>query len=154
MALVETLFLASTIVSAGGEFLAGIGAKQSADLNAYNIETQRILSEAEARARSNARMEEYRSNLSSNIASFAAAGRDIGGTDRSVKAFLEKQRDVAFSDVSRSEFMGDLEAKKLTAQAASVRREGRARAIAGSINAFTTLAGGLTDYQNIRIGAD
>lgn len=149
--MLEFLMLGSSIVSAGGSVLGGFGAQSSAELNAYNIETQRILSEAEAKARSNQRMEEYRSNLSSNIASFAAAGRDIGGMDRSVKAFLDRQKEIAFTDVSRSEFMGQQESARLQAEATATRREGQARAISGTINAFTTLAGGLYDYQQIKI---
>ena len=50
--MIPQLMLASTLVSAGGSLLSGIGAKKSADLDAYNIETQRILSEAEANDRS------------------------------------------------------------------------------------------------------
>ncbi len=151
--MIPALFLASSAISAGGSLLGGIGAKKSADLEAYNIETQRILSEAEAKARSNQRMEEYRSNLSANIASFAAAGRDIGGLDRSVKAFLERQKEIAFTDVSRSEFMSEQESARLRAEAAATRREGKARAISGAIGAFTTLAGGLYDYNQIKIGS-
>lgn len=151
--MIETLFLASSLVSAGGSLLGGIGARKSAELDAYNIETQRILSEAEAKARSNQRMEEYRSNLSANIASFSAAGRDIGGMDRSVKAFLDRQREVAFTDVARSEFMAEQESARLRAEAAATRSEGKARAVSGAIGAFTTIAGGLYDYNQIRVGS-
>ena len=151
--MIPQLFLASSLISAGGSLLGGIGAKKSAELAAYNVETQRILGEAEARARSNQRMEEYRANLSANIASFAAAGRDIGGMDRSVKAFLDKQREIAFTDVARSEFMSEQESARLRAEAAATRREGKARAVSGAIGAFTTIAGGLYDYNQIRIGS-
>ena len=151
--LIPQLMLASTLVSAGGSLLSGIGAKKSANLDAYNIETQRILSEAEAKDRSNRRMEEYRSNLSANIASFSAAGRDIGGMDRSVKAFLDRQREVAFKDVARSEFMSEQESAKMRAEAAATRSEGKARLASATINAFTTVAGGLSGYNKIKLGS-
>lgn len=150
--MIPMLMLGSSLISAGGSLLGGIGAKKSAELDAYNIETQRILSEAEAKARSNQRMEEYRSNLSANIASFSAAGRDIG-SDRSVKAFLDRQREIAFTDVSRSEFMSEQESARLRAQAAATRAEGRAQMASAAIGAFTTIAGGLYDYNQIRIGS-
>ena len=42
------LMLASTAVSAGGQILGGIGEKKSADLNAFNIETDKKLNKAQA----------------------------------------------------------------------------------------------------------
>ena len=146
--MIPQLMLASSLISAGGSLLGGIGAKKSAELDAYNIETQRILSEAEAKNRSNQRMDEYRFNLSANIASFAAAGRDIGGMDRSVKAFLDRQKEVAFTDVARSEFMSEQESARMRAEA-----EGKARLASAAIGAFTTIAGGLYDYNQIRVGS-
>ena len=151
--MITQLMLASSLISAGGSLLGGIGAKKSAELDAYNIETQRILSEAEAKNRSNQRMDEYRFNLSANIASFAAAGRDIGGMDRSVKAFLDRQKEVAFTDVARSEFMSEQESARMRAEAAATRSEGKARLASAAIGAFTTIAGGLYDYNQIRVGS-
>ena len=141
--------LLATAVSAAGQLAAGAGARQSAQLNAYNIETERELSKTEAINRHNDRLEQYRSNLSSNIASFAAMGRDVGA-DRSVGAFLEKQKKVATSDTARSDFMGAMEAMKLTSQAAATRTEGRAQQASAAIGAFTTVLGGLHRYQQTK----
>ena len=146
----QFLTLASAAVSAGGSLLGGIGAKKSADLDAYNIKTQQILGESEAIDQSNRRMEEYKYNLSSNIANFFAAGRDVG-SDRSVKAFLDRQKEVAMEDVATSERMKFLESGRMKAEAASVRTEGKARMASATINAFTTMAGGLYQYNQIKI---
>jgi hypothetical protein len=170
-----TLFLASSAISAGAQVAGGIGAARTAKFNAwqtefagrlegFNIETERKLSMAEAAQRHNDRLELYRENLSSNIASFAAAGRDIGGQDRSVARFLERQKEVAAGDTKRSDFMAQITSQKMQAEAlsakaggeqraAAIRAEGKAQAISSMIGAFTTVAGGLYQYDLIRTPA-
>lgn len=140
--------LASSAVGAAGQLAAGQAQRRAADLNAFNIETDRVRSQAEALQRHNDRLEQYRSNLSANIASFSAAGRDI--SDRSVKAFLEKQKQIAADDTKRSDFMGFAEAARLRQEATATRIEGRAQQQAATIGAFTTLASGLSDYYRTR----
>lgn len=143
------MMLVSAGVSAGGQVMAGRSAKDAAELNAYNIETQKLVGETEAIQRHNDRLEQYRSNLSANIASFAAKGRDVG-QDRSVAAFLERQKEIASSDTTRSDFMGMMESLKASSEAAAVRSEGRAQQTSAMIGAFTTLVGGLYKYQQTR----
>ena len=169
------LFLASSAVSGAAQVAGGIGAARTAKFNAwqtefsgrldaFNIETERKLSNLEAAQRHNDRLELYRENLSANIASFAAAGRDIGGQDRSVTAFLQRQREVAAGDTSRSDLMANMASVKMMAQglsaaasgrqrAAAMRAEGRAAAISGAVGAFTTIAGGLYQYNQIKVPA-
>jgi len=144
-----TMMLLASGVQAGSSILGGIGAKKAADLNAFSLETERKLGEAEALQRSNDRMELYRSNLSANIASFAAQGRDIGA-DRSVSAFLNKQREIAVSDTARSDFMSMMQSMQLTQKAAAVRTEGRASLVAGFTDAFTTMAGAQNKYSQTK----
>jgi len=140
-------------ISAGASILGGIGAKKSADLNAFNIETERKLSEVEAVQNNNDRMDLYRSNLSANIASFAAQGRDVGA-DRSVSAFLDKQREIAVSDTGRSDFMAMMKGMQLTAQAAATRREGRSAMISGFVEGLTTGAQGYNKYGKTTVPKD
>lgn len=156
--------LGSSVLSFFGQIGAGGAARASAELNAYgaminayNIETERELARVEAMQRHNDRLEQYRSNLSANIASFAASGRDIGGQDRSVAAFLERQKEIATSDTARSDFMAEIQKMQLTSQAAGeraraygMRAEGRAAQQSAVIGAFTTLAGGLYRYNQVR----
>ena len=145
----QFLMLAATAVSAAGQMAAGAAAKKAADLNAFNIETDRVRSQTEALQRHNDRLEQYRSNLSANIASFAAMGRDIGA-DRSVGALLTRQKQIAADDTRRSDFMGWAESTKMAQQARAERIEGRARQQAATIGAFTTLASGLYSYGQIK----
>lgn len=169
----QFLFLAATALSAGAQVAGGIGANRTAKFNAwqsefagrldgFNIETERKLSMAEAAQRHNDRLELYRENLSANVASFAAAGRDVGGQDRTVAAFLQKQQDVAAGDTKRSDFMAQIQSQKLQAEslsavaegrqrAAAIRAEGRAQTFSSIVGAFTTVAGGLYQYQQIKL---
>jgi hypothetical protein len=169
----QFLGLASAIVGAGAQLSAGRAAAQAANFNAqqaefagrlesFNIETERKLSMAEAAQRHNDRLQIYSENLSSNIASFAASGRDIGGADRSVSAFLDRQKEIAGGDVARSDFMAQITSQKLQAEslaakaggeqrAATIRAEGRAMQTSSMIGAFTTLAGGLYQYNQVRM---
>lgn len=149
MALLPFMMLASTAVSAAGQIAAGNAARSAGELNAYNIETDRVRSQAEALQRHNDRLEQYRSNLSANIASFAAQGRDVGA-DRSVAAFLERQKQIAADDTARSDFMGAAQAAKLMQQATTERIEGRAKQTAATVGAFTSLASGLYRYGQVK----
>lgn len=137
------LFLAAaTALTAYGQISAGKAENEAAKRDAYNLETDRIMSQAQAQQQSNRRLELYRSNMSSNIAQFAASGRDIGA-DRSVAAFLEKQKEVAASDVSDIQRMGRLQASKLRMQSTTAIMEGVAAETAGYIAGYTTIASGL-----------
>jgi len=169
--MIQFLMLAATAVSAGAQIAGGIGASKTAAfdswqtefqgrLNGFNIETERQLYMAEASQTSNDRLEMYRQNLSSNIASFAASGRDVGGQDRSVANFLQKQKEIAGEDIKRVATMADLNSRKLQAEslsataegvqrAAAIRAEGQAQAISSMIGAFSTVAGGLYQYNQI-----
>ena len=143
--------LVAAAISASGQMAAGQAAKEGADLDAFNIETQREVSKAEALQRHNDRLEQYNLNRKANIAAFYASGADVR-MDKSVGAFLKRQQEIATEDTKRSDFMGAMEAMKLQQQATATRVEGRARKQAAMIGAFTTMAQGIADYQDTKGG--
>jgi hypothetical protein len=136
-------------IGAVGQIAAGQAAEESAKLDAFNIETQKELAKTESLQRHNDRLEQYRYNVKANIAAFSAMGRDVGD-DRSVSAFLERQKEVATQDTRRSDLMGVFEAMKLQQQATTTRIEGRARRQSATIAAFTTMAQATADYRDTR----
>lgn len=168
------LLLAATAVSAGASVVGGISANRTAKFNAwqaefagrlegFNIETERKLNMAEAAQRHNDRLDLYRENLSANIATFSAAGRDVGGQDRTVAAFLARQEEVAAGDTSRSDFMAQITSQKMQAEsmsaiaegkqrAAAITAEGRGQMVSSIVGAFSTIAGGLNQYNQIKTG--
>ena len=142
--------LGLTAFSAINQMNVGDDEKTTADLNAYNLETDKRRGDIEARQRHNDRLDAYRSNLSTNVAAFYAMGRDAS-SDKSVQAFLERNRETATRDTARSDFMGAAEGMKIMQAARSTRQEGRARQSAAYVNAFTSLGSGLTSYYKTRV---
>ena len=135
------LAFGSKVVQAGAMASAGRAQRKAAELDAFNTETEKKRSKVSALQRHNDRLELYRTNLASNLAAFR--GRD----DASVRAFLDRQKEIAFEDTARSDLMGMFEQAKLQQQATTIRVEGRAREQAAKVKAFTTLMGGLMDFQ-------
>ena len=136
------LSFGSKVVQAGAMAAAGRAQRKAAELDAFNTETEKKRSKVSALQRHNDRLELYRTNLASNIATFR--GRD----DASVKAFLDRQKEIAFEDTARSDLMGMFEQAKLQQQATTIRVEGRAREQAAKIKAFTTLMSGMMEFQD------
>ena len=144
--------LGSTALSAFGQLSAGQAQKEAAELDAFNIETDRELGKAQAIANSNNRLEAYRQNMSTNIASFAASGRDIGA-DRSVSAFMQRQKEIVGKDLKSNATMALMEANKATSQANAVRAEGRAAKKSATIGALTSIASGAFQYYSVKTAA-
>lgn len=140
------LMLASTALSVGGQIAAGVGAQRTSELNAYNTETEAELGKAQAMQMAQARIDEYESASSANLASFAAAGRDIG-SDRSVKAFMDKQKEIIGKDIGRMGTQAQMELMKGRQQAAAERTAGRAAKTASLFSAASTATSGLYKYQ-------
>lgn len=132
-----------------GSILGGIGAKQEADLEAFNIETERKFNSASASQAARARMDEYDSATATNLASFAAAGRDIG-SDRSIKAFLDKQKEVASEDVGRIQKQETRQSNQYIAEAARTKRSGKTALASSLFQAAGQAAGGYYKYQDVK----
>lgn len=127
----------SSVVGFMGQMAAGRAQQEAKEKEAFQIETEKVLSEVEARQRHNDRLEQYRLNTKANIAAFSATGRDIGGT--TVTAFMQRQKEIAAQDVQRSDLMGMFEAMKLQQAASTARAEGRAARQSATIRAYTRL---------------
>ena len=140
------LMLGSTAISVFGQLSAGQAAKEASELNAFGIETEAELGKAQAMQMAQARMDEYESASSANLASFAAAGRDIG-SDRSVKAFMDKQKEIIGKDIGRMGTQSQMELMKGRQQAAAERTAGRAAKTASLFSAAETATSGLYKYQ-------
>lgn len=145
------LLLIATAIKAGGTILGGIGAKQEAELTAFNIETEKRQNQVAAMQQARARRDEYDLATSSNIAAFSAAGRDITA-DRSVQAFLEKQKEVAAQDIGRIATQTNVEDLRSDMMAMAARRQGRNALYASLFSAAGTVGEGL--YRAEQVGTD
>lgn len=139
----EIFGLFSGLVQASAMASAGADARKAAELDAFNIETDKKRSKIEAMQRHNDRLEQYRNNTATNISTF---GANLNRADASVETFLNRQKEIAFEDVRRSDLMGMFEQAKLQQQATATRIEGRARQQAANIRAFTTATNAIMDY--------
>ena len=89
-----------SLLSAAAQLQAGKVRQRAAETNAFNIETDRVLNKAAAINAANERDRQFKFADSANKALISASGRDISGRDRSVEAFLERNRETAFKDIS------------------------------------------------------
>ena len=142
-------FATLSAIQVFGTILGGIGAKQEADLEAFNIETERKFNSAAASQQARARMDEYDSATATNLASFAAAGRDIG-SDRSVEAFLAKQREVATEDVGRIKDQEERTSNQYLAEQARAKRSGKTALASSLFSAAGQAASSYSQYQNVK----
>jgi len=143
------MMIGSSAVSAVGQIAAGQAQKQASDLNAFQIETDKEMNKVQALQASRARREEYDLATSTNVAAFSAAGRDVG-TDRSVEAFLERQKEVIAQDVSRIDQQTQFENMKASMAAMAERRRGRNALSAAMFSAVGTASEGIYRYQTTR----
>lgn len=141
--------LLSSGISAIGQMAAGQAAQRSAELNAFNTETDKVRVKIQTLQNARDRREEYISNTATNNSMFSAMGRDIS-SDPSVRAFLEKQKTTLKEDTDRITYMGQAKMAKLTQEATATRVEGRARRQAATIGALTTITAGINDYQTVK----
>lgn len=146
------LGLLSTGLSAFGQLAGGMAAKQSAELEAFNIETQRITNRIEAQQRHNDRVEQFSSNLATNLANLAASGRDIS-TGKSVEAFLNRQTEIVGRDINRSDFMGMMQDLTLAQEKQRAISRGNAAMASAFIGATTSIISGLHQYNQVRVGS-
>lgn len=147
MSFVAAAIVASTAISVSSSIKQGKDAKDQANREADQMERDRRLTAVESKQRNNDRMTEYQDARSTNDAFFAFLGRDA--TDQSVKAFLAKQQEVAFEDVSRSGLQSRMEQAKLASQARDRRIAGKNAQTASYYEAASSISGGLYKYKTI-----
>ena len=141
--------LASAGVAAAGQAAAGRAAEEEAKLTAFNIGTEKEMNKIQAMQAAQARREEYDLATSTNIAAFAAMGRDIG-SDRSVQAFLERQKEILGQDVGRIQQQAQFENLSADMRASIERLRGANERRAANIRAAGTLIKGVSAYAQTR----
>jgi len=134
--------LIGAFMSAKASMEAGKAKEDAARMDAFNTETEREEGEVLALQQAASRRYEYDLATSTNVAMFAASGRDIG-SDRSVEAFLEKQKEIAATDLSRLAQQRSMEANARTREALALRRGGRNARRASMLQATATMATGI-----------
>jgi hypothetical protein len=142
------IFLASSATSAFGQIQAGRAERLASQLTAFRTETEGELNKAMALQRANARREEYNQATSANIAAFSI-NRDIG-SDRSVEAFLNRQKEIVAQDLGRLDTQASFEVAKYKAAAATEIRRGKNAQRASLFSAVGTLGSSAYQYDQVR----
>ena len=119
----EAMIIAAAL-NAGGQLITGISGKQGTRLNAFQFGTEDKLNKVLAMQQAQVRREEYDLATSANIAAFAATGRDVS-TDRSVEAFLARQKEILEKDTSRIDQQAQFQSMKTSLGQMTERRRGR-----------------------------
>ena len=141
---------ASSAVSAYGSVRAGKAAKQEAQFNAAQMERDMELGRIEATQNATAMAQDYAQSVSANDAFFAFAGRDV--TDRSVRAFMERQEEIYSTDISRLASDTNMRAQSVAAMAGAERQRGRNALTAGYLGAAQSIAGGIYQAGTTKTG--
>ena len=144
----QFLQLGGSVLSAMGQIQAGRAQRRSAELTAFRTRTEGELNKAMARQRAEARREEYNQATAANIAAFSVT-RDIG-SDRSVQAFLERQKEIVAQDLGRMDTQAAFETAKYEAAAATEIRRGKNVQRASLFSAIGTLGEGAYRYDQVK----
>lgn len=144
----QFLQLGGSVLSAMGQIQAGKAQRRSAELTAFRTRTEGELNKAMARQRAEARREEYNQATAANIAAFSVT-RDIG-SDRSVQAFLERQKEIVAQDLGRMDTQAAFETAKYEAAAATEIRRGKNVQRASLFSAIGTLGEGAYRYDQVK----
>ena len=144
--MIETLFLISQGVAAAGTIMGGIGAKQEADLNAFNVGTEKIQNKTEAEQAALARRQEYDLATQTNIATFSKATEL---SSRSVEAFLKRQEKTIGKDLGRIDRQAYMEGLAFDMKAMTERRRGRNALMSSIFDAASIGSSTITGYKSI-----
>jgi hypothetical protein len=148
MAILETALLASAALGVIGQISAGKAQQEASKLNAFQIKTDQALNKTQAMQMSRARKEEYDLATSANIAAFAAAGRDVG-SDRSVQAFLDRQKEIIAQDTDRIDQQIQFQNMKSKSSTMAERRRGNNALTASLFSAVGTASQGIYQYKTV-----
>lgn len=142
--------IAMTGLSALSSIQEGKARASEASFNAKQLEQSAKQSEIEGLQRANIRMREYETAKSANTAFTAFLSRDV--SDRSMKAFMDRQKEIAFSDVAAVETQSRAEVSQSRTMASMERAKGRTATTAGFLGAGTAIATGFWRHEQYKVG--
>ena len=124
---------------------SGKAQKSAAEANAQQMERDMELGKIEAAQNALAMSQDYAQSVSSNEAFFAFSGRDV--SDRSVRAFMQRQEEIYSTDISRLASDTQMRAQSAAAMAGAERKRGRNALTAGYLGAATSFGEGIYKYN-------
>lgn len=148
MALPMALQILGTGFKVASAMQQGRNAQSEAEFNRYQLELDALRQKTAGRERANQRLRDLDADTANNLAIFGFLGRE----DRSVKAFLEAQKRVAYEDADILLTQSDMEARQTRLKGEMEMVRGRNAAKAGLLGATTSIVSGLQRYEQVKIG--
>lgn len=143
-----TMMLVGTLVGAGASVAQGVAARNVAEVNAENMETQARLRQQKAAADVVDLRQEKRRFMARQIAELNAQGAQIGsGT---ALAFADQAGRDAMLDELNTLNAGTNEARSMRASAAAERYEGRGALATGVMGGFGKALGGYAKWRGMQ----
>jgi len=140
--------LVAAVIGGVGSYKSGQSQKKAAEANAQQMERDMELARVEAAQNALARTQDYAQSVSSNEAFFAFSGRDV--SDRSVRAFMQRQEEIYSTDISRLASDTEMRAKSAAAMVGAERKRGRNALTAGYLGAGQRFSQGIYDYKKYK----
>ena len=134
-----------TVLSVVSSLSAGRAARREAAFNRKQLEFKAKMQKAEAGERANLRLRDFDSAQASNRAFAAFIGRDP--SDRSMKAFMDRQEEIAYQDVEAVESQALIDASQTRRLAAMEGVRGRNAIVQSYFNAGSAITTGLYRYH-------
>jgi len=148
MSYVAAAIVIGTGVNMYGNIQEGKAKKAEAYDAARQLERERELTKVQATQSMTAMAQDYAMATSANEAFFAGVlGRDV--SDRSLRAFKQRQEEIYSTDVKRLASDTNMRAKTLTDQASSMYRSGKNAQKASYIKATQSFMQGIYSYQGV-----
>ena len=143
-------FQAMQLVGMGLQFASAMDAKNAAQDKAafdqYQQKLQLNQNKIQARQRANVRLAQYETAQASNRAFFSFINRDIG-SDRSLKAFFDRQAQTVGEDVQVAQSQAQMEQGQIRARIGQIGFEGEVKAQQYMMQGLTGVATGLYKYS-------
>ena len=136
---------AGTALSFVSALSSGRAAKREAAFNRQQLEFKSKMQKLEAQEKANLRLRDLDTAQASNRAFAAFIGRDPG--DRSMKAFMERQVEIAYQDAAALESGALIEASQTRRMAAMEGVRGRNAIVQSYFNAGSAITTGLYRYH-------
>lgn len=125
----------------------GIAAQRQAELDAFNVGTERVLAKASALMDTRVRDEALREALSANMNFFGGVlNREITAD---LEASMQKDKDISGEDLDNITFMNRMNDLKLGQEAAAIRQKGKNTLLASVFDAAYTVGMGYADYKDV-----
>jgi hypothetical protein len=135
-------------IQMAGTLLSAVSSIGEARARAEEARFNRYQKQLEAR-QTNQRLRELNSAESTNMAFMAFLNRDPN--DRSLKAFMDRQKDIAYKDANEIQSMGMLKASQQILSANMEATKAKNAMQAGYLGAASSIVSGLYRYQQVKV---